>query len=283
MAKRGFKRAVCLTGILLAGFVVGHGPSQANAASVASQPEELASNSPAFEVASVKHSGPKQDELNGLYTYPGGTVIAKGCTLRYLIMVAFDAQSFQVSGGPSWMDDRQNAGFDIEAKPPATSRSAEANPAIPKLPPNDEQRQMLQTLLIERFGLKYHRSSKEGPVFVLTKGDKALKLEPSRDPHAFPWVGGISGGWFGGGIRGVNISMQELAARLSRFLERPVLDQTGITGSYDFEYRTGDEDNDTDKAGFLITAMKEIGLRLKSGTGPREAIVIDSAEKPTEN
>jgi uncharacterized protein (TIGR03435 family) len=181
------------------------------------------------------------------------------------------------------MDDRQNAGFDIEAKPPATSRSAEANPATPKLPPNDEQRQMLQTLLIERFGLKYHRSSKEGPVFVLTKGDKALKLEPSRDTHAFPWAGGISGGWFGGGIRGVNISMLELAARLSRFLERPVLDQTGIRGSYDFEYRTGDEDNDADKAGFLITAMKEIGLRLKSGTGPREAIVIDSAEKPTEN
>jgi uncharacterized protein (TIGR03435 family) len=276
-------KATFLIGLLLAGIAVRPSPSQTKNTAPPPQSGEFAANQPKFEVASIKPSGPKQDELNGFYTYPGGTVIAKGCTLQYLIMVAFHLQAFQISGGPGWMDDRANAGFDIVGKPPANSRSAEANPAIPKLAPNDEQRQMLQSLLMERFGLKYHRTSKEGPVYLLTKGDKALGLEPPKDTHAFPWAGGIRDGWFGGGIRGQNISMPELAARLSRFLERPVLDQTGITGSFDFEYRTGDEDNDSDMTGFLIRAMKEIGLKLKSGTGPLEAIVIDSAERPTEN
>jgi uncharacterized protein (TIGR03435 family) len=77
----------------------------------------------------------------------------------------------------------------------------------------------------------------------------------------------------------MNISMPQLAERLSRFLERPVLDRTGIQGSYDFEYRTGDsDDNDSDKTGFLITSLKAIGLKLTSGKGPQEVIVIDHAE-----
>jgi Protein of unknown function (DUF3738) len=138
-----------------------------------SQTAEKASLLPTFEVASVKPSGPTQRELNGLYTYPGGRLVCRGCTLQYLVLEAFHVQQFQISGGPGWMNDSH---FDIEAKPPESSRSAKSNPALPKLPPNDEQRQMLQSLLIERFRLQVRRTTKDGPVYVLTRGDKALKL-----------------------------------------------------------------------------------------------------------
>jgi uncharacterized protein (TIGR03435 family) len=69
-----------------------------------------------------------------------------------------------------------------------------------------------------------------------------------KDKKAFPWAGGITGGWFGGGIRGENISMPQMATRLSRFLKRPVLDQTGVRGSFDFEYPVGGDDNDDDNS-----------------------------------
>jgi uncharacterized protein (TIGR03435 family) len=240
---------------------------------------------PEFEVASVRPSGPNEMEVNGLYTYPGGEVRCRGCRLEYLIVRAFDVQQFQISGGPAWTDLDSGDPFDIDAKPPESSASARSTPTSSKSPPNEEQRQMLQLLLTSRFQLKLHCEIKEGSVYILSKGAGELKLKPPKDKSAFSWAGGISAGWFGGGIRGENISMPQLAARLSRFLKKPVLDQTGLEGSFDFEYRLGgdDKDNDADIPGFLLTSIKGIGLMLKPGHGPVETIVIDHVEKPSRN
>lgn len=240
---------------------------------------------PEFEVASVRPSSPNQREMNGLYTYPGGGVRCNGCALEYVIMNAFDVQQFQISGGPAWMDLVSGDPFDIEAKPPESSPSARSTPTSSNSAPNEEQRQMLQSLLAVRFQLKFHREIKEGTGYILSRGTGQLKLTPPKDKSAFPWAGGISGGWFGGGIRGENISMPQLAARLSRFLKRPVLDQTGLEGSFDFEYRLGgdDNDNDADIPSFLLMSMKGIGLMLKPGHGTVETIVIDHVEKPSTN
>jgi uncharacterized protein (TIGR03435 family) len=264
------------------GIAVQGSPGGANA--MQSHPKQsvaaIAPALPTFEVASVRPSGPNQMEVGGFYTYPGGRIVARGCTLEYLVMLAFDVQSFQVSGGPGWMKD---ARFDIQAKPPDSSPSSRSNPSSPKSAPSQEQRQMLQSLLVDRFQLKFHRSFKESSVYILSRGEKQLNLQPAKDKNAFPWAGGIAGGWFEGGIRGENISMPQLAARLSGFLGRPVLDQTGLPGSFDFEYRTGNDDNDADIAGFLLNSMKGIGLKLESGKGPVETIVVDHIEQPSEN
>ena len=254
-------------------------------ASTQSSSQRAQPTMPEFEVASVRPSGPNQREMNGLYTYPGGKVRCNGCRLEYLIMMAFDVQQFQISGGPAWIDLVSGETFDVEAKPADSSSSALSNPASPKSAPNEEQREMLQSLLADRFQLKFHREIKEGTDYILSRGTGQLKLTPSKDKSAFAWAGGISGGWFGGGIRGENISMPQLAARLSRFLKRPVLDQTGLEGSFDFEYRLGGEDNDNDAniPSFLLMSMKGIGLMLKPGHGPVETIVIDHLEKPSAN
>jgi hypothetical protein len=66
---------------------------------------------PAFEAASVRPSSPNQQEIGGFYTYPGGRIVARGCSLKYLIMIAFDVQDFQVSGGPHWIEDARGGGF----------------------------------------------------------------------------------------------------------------------------------------------------------------------------
>lgn len=133
---------------------------------------------PEFEVASVRPSSPSQREMNGLYTYSGGEVRCKGCRLEYLIMMAFDVQRSQISGGPAWMDLVSGDHFDIEAKPPESSSSTRSNPASPKSAPNEEQRQMLQALLADGFQMRFHRENKKGPVYVLSRGAGELNLLP---------------------------------------------------------------------------------------------------------
>ncbi len=129
--------------------------------------QQAPGTTPAFEVASVKPTTSR--ELGGVYTYPGGRVGFRGCTLQYLVEQAFNLQPFQLSGGPGWM---QTERYDIDATPPASSASSKSMPPYAKAPMNDEQRQMLQALLAERFQLKYHRETREGPVYLLVKGTR---------------------------------------------------------------------------------------------------------------
>jgi uncharacterized protein (TIGR03435 family) len=240
---------------------------------------------PAFDVASVKPSSPNNYEINGAYTYPGGRVECIGCTLQYLVMLAFDIQYWQVSGGPDWIDITRGTRYDIEAKPSESSQAIKLNNPVKKTPPNAEQRQMLQSLLMDRFQLKFHSEQREGNAYILSRGSKPLKLQPPKDPEEFHWAGSISGGAVvdGSGVAGHNISMPELAVRLSDWLRRPVLDQTGLAGTYDFEYQTGNDDPDAGPTVGIIKSMEEIGLKLTSGKGPVETLVIDHVEMPSAN
>jgi uncharacterized protein (TIGR03435 family) len=235
---------------------------------------------PSFEVASVKPTSPQQRIL-AIYTWPGGRITVTMYTLQQLMEEAFDVRSFQISGGPNWIHEDR---FDIEARPPASSKSSKSSPNNPKLPPNDEQRQILQALLIDRFQLKYHRETREGPVYLLVKSKKEPKLQPAKNKDDYPWAGSAAGGApFAYGIAGTNISMAQLATRLSRPLGRPVLDQTGIDGSFDFRVEYASDDPNPDVIASILTSIQALGLKLESSKGPVETIVIDHAEKPSAN
>jgi uncharacterized protein (TIGR03435 family) len=241
---------------------------------------QAAESAPAFEVASVKPADPQGRSVS-FSTYPGGRITVSHFTLEMLIEQAFDIQSFQVSGGPRWINDDR---YDIIAKPPASSKSSKANPPYPKAPPNDEQRQMLQTLLAERFHLKFHRETREGPVYLLVKGNKEPKLQDPKNKNDYPWAGSVGGGAISGdGIAGLNISMPQLATRLSGYLRRPVLDRTGLKGSFDFKFEYVSDDPHTDLISSIFASIQGIGLKLDSAKGPVETIVIDQAEKLSEN
>jgi uncharacterized protein (TIGR03435 family) len=261
-------RILALAVITLAAIVPGRVSGQPSAA-------------PAFEVASVKAEPPEGVKGGiGLFTYPGGRVTADA-PLDYLIQQAFDIQRFQIAGGPHWIHEDR---FAIDAKPPASSKSSKSNPNNPKLPPNQEQRQMLQALLVERFHLKYRLETKEGPVYLLTKTNKELKLQDPKDKDAYPWVGNPGGGAVGGdGIAGINASMTLLAARLGPYLGRPVIDQTGIEGAFDFKYAYHPVDSEPDLISTILVSVQGLGLKLETGRGPVQTLVIEGVEKPASN
>jgi uncharacterized protein (TIGR03435 family) len=234
---------------------------------------------PAFEVASIKSW--TSHELNGVHVYSGGRVEFRGCTLQQLIQQAFNMEEFQVSGGPVWMDHER---YDIDAKPPDSSRSSHYMPPYSKAPMTAEQREMLQSLLAERFHLRYRHETRDGPVYVLTRGNKPLKMTDAKDKNAYPWAGGPGdGALMGNGLKGSNESMDDLAWRLSPYLGRPVLNRTEISGSYDFLADYPLEDGREDLVGMILATVKDLGLKLEATKGPIETIVIEHAEKPSAN
>ncbi len=238
---------------------------------------QFPTGSRAFEVASIKLSPPAG--LLGYLTYPGGRVRFGHSTLEMLIENALDIQSFQIDGGPGWIHTDR---YDMDCRVPASSPSSKANPSVPNAPMNAEQREMLLTLLADRFQLRFHREVRTGPVYILAKGNRTLKLEPTATVSDFSWVGSPNNGDVrGDGIAGKNVTMPILADRLSAYVGRPVLDRTGITGFYDFRYDYLSGDPHPDVISTIITSVGQLGLKLEAGKGPVETIVIDRAGKPT--
>jgi uncharacterized protein (TIGR03435 family) len=199
-------------------------------------------------------------------------VTIEGSTLEHLVEVALDVQRFQVAGGQDWM---YAEGFDIEAKPPAASRSAASTGGAVL---DDDQRRMLLALLADRFQLQYHRETRPGLVYFLARTNKNLKLRETKNRDVLPWVLGPETG-----IAGGNGSMPLFTRRLSRWLDRPVLDRTGLDGSYDFKFEYDSPDPGRDVAASILVSLQGLGLKLETGKGTVETIVVDRVERPSGN
>ena len=196
-----------------------------------------------------------------------------------LAELAFDLQDFQVTGGPDWINTEW---FEINAVPPETSLSR--NIKVPNAEPSPEQRLMLQSLLRDRFDLKYHLETKQGSVYILSRGTKPLRFKPPKDPASDPRAILITkqGGVADGEAEGTNTTTDYLALRLSRYLQLPVLNRTGIVGSYDFYLPPTDSDNH-DLTTAVLNLVDRLGLKLKRGSGPVQRLVIDHLEQPSAN
>jgi uncharacterized protein (TIGR03435 family) len=268
--------------LAVACFAAASSLARAQAITLPGDSQKAAATLPRFDVATIKPGKTQKPFIVGYENNPGGRIVVTNFTLTNLIMIAFDVKPYQIVGGPGWMNSDR---FVIEAKPPESSASAASNPADSRMPLSDEQRQMLVALLIDRFQLRYHLASKQGPVYLLERGSGKLALQPPKVPNSHPWAGVQQ---HMTGIQGGNISMPELAKRLSDFLERPVIDRTGITGSHDFEFTLGESDpngpaTQEDFTALLITAIHGLGLKITDAKGPVESVVIDSAEQPSPN
>ncbi|MGB6946506.1 MAG: TIGR03435 family protein [Bryobacteraceae bacterium] len=151
--------------------------------------------------------------------------------------------------------------------------------------------QMLQALLIDRFHLKFHRVTKTGRVYLLERSGTTLRLRPARTASARAKVAnsGRSGEvLFGGGKWFLsNTAMPQLAKFAADFsLQAPVLDRTGLTGSFDYDQPTADPDSEANYAvnsSSFLRLIPELGLKLQRTEGPVETFVIDHAEKPSPN
>ncbi len=249
-----------------------------------------------FEVASIKPADPDARGVR-LQLMPGGVMNAVNVRVRQLIELAYDVRGFQILGGPGWLNSE---GYDILAKPPQAAEAGDAPGARPSADDRkrfqEQLRQRLQALLAERFQLAIHRETKEMPVYALVVAKNGPKLkEAAGDSRQV----GIRAGR--GEIAAENADIKAFINILAARVGRPVLDQTGLKGIYDFKLEWTPEVGEgmmkggpLDKAEgapapdpsgpSIFTALQEqLGLKLEAQNGPAEVIVIDRVEKPTAN
>jgi len=223
-----------------------------------------------FEVASLKPSIPDPQGGGIIRPKPANNgYTATNMTLRTYLMIAYTVRDTQISGGPSWFGEDR---YDLDAK-------AEKPGTI------DELHIMLRNLLADRCHLKIHMETKEqsGYALVIDKGGPHLtEHDPPSTDHP-----PIAPGGGPGKAAATNVNMNYLALFLSRILDRPVVDKTGLNGYYDFRLEFVPEraaGAETIEGPSLFEALKlQLGLRLDATKAPSEHIVIDSVEKPTGN
>ena len=222
-----------------------------------------------FEVASVKRAeggGPPGDIPRNMDQSPGHFAM-RNVPLRYALEWAYNLKDYEIAG-PEWIkiDDR----YDIIAKA--------SGPAA-----DDAMRPMLQALIIERFQMKAHRETRDLNVYVLVRGKGEPKVKPAS-PDGSPRISGN-----GGVATFTNFPLSRLTFLLTRRLDRPVLDQTGLTGNFDYSVDIsglpGPHDSPENPAPSIFsTVQRDMGLRLEARKEPISILVIDQVNKvPTAN
>jgi uncharacterized protein (TIGR03435 family) len=237
-----------------------------------------------FEVASVKVSkigNGVRGGCHGIDSVYGPTELASApplgrCVitagrLSHLIGIAFDLHSMNlIKDAPVWV----NQGFD--------RFNIEARAENPASTTEHQLLEMLQTLLIDRFQLKFHRETVDKPGFALVIAKKGPKLQESKDEEVATTFNGSKGKPEGRGPISLNArkySMPMLASLLTNLSPDPVIDKTGLTGLYDFKL----EWDESAGPSLFSAVTDQLGLHLDSQKVPVSLFVIDSAQKPTDN
>jgi uncharacterized protein (TIGR03435 family) len=264
--------------------------------------------SPAFEVASVKPNK-SGDGFTTLRFAAGGRITVTNISLRELLKLAYDIKDFQLAGGPSWITSDR---FDVEAK-------AESEAPPQQLWP------MVRTLAADRFKLVVHTETRELPIYALIMArkdgrlgpqlrqsevdcaalraarDRASAAPPGLPPPLQQGMRPVCGSNGSPGRRaGGAVTMEELASNLSSGANRVVVDQTGLTGRFDYQLEwTPDQlppplppsarpdapppppPSPADGPSIFTAVQEQLGLKLESQKGPVDVLVIDSVEKPS--
>jgi len=238
---------------------------------------------PSFDVATIKPNNSGVVGMQGL-TMNGRHFVTRNSSLGDLISFAYDVQLKQIIGAPDWITKDR---YDIDGVPD-----------LEGVPNTLQLRVMVQKLLADRFKLIFHHDKKELSAFVMTVGKNGQKLTPTQlTGSSLPGVGfGPAAG--GLTMNVLNGSMLTLAAVLQMVvLDRPVVDQTGITGKFDFNVTFLPDDSQfngrpmrlppTDSAEAapnLFDAMQQqLGLKLTAEKTAVDVLVIDKVEKPSAN
>jgi uncharacterized protein (TIGR03435 family) len=265
-------------------------------------PAILRAQSPAaFEVASVKPHNPEDRQLGLPRFLPGGRLTAVGVPLQIDIAVAYNLpfQGTQLSGGPEWIRSMEGL-YDIEAK-----AGEAALKGLSAKERGEKMRLMFQALLVERFKLVVRRETKEQPVYVLTVAKNGPRLQKSKveekdceDPASQCHWGGAGQG------RGIHMkasNMADLVISLGNFTDRPLIDQTGLSGLYDIDTEgwvpmrgrpappPGTEPSAESIAladptrPTLFMILDKLGLKMEGSKAPVDLFVIDHVERPSGN
>jgi uncharacterized protein (TIGR03435 family) len=239
---------------------------------------------PRLEVATIK---PSQPGARGKgFGFQGTHFRTFNFDVNDMIAIGFGLHSKQIIGAPDWLGTDL---YDIDGVPD-----------VPGRPDIKQMGDMLQSLLVDRFELKFHRERRELPVYAIEVAPGGPKMQATtaaaNDPQGF-------------GFRGLgdlvvrNMSMKDFAFGMqSAVTDRPVVDQTGLTGRYDFTLKWTPDDSqfaqfrgavaptpagagdNPDAPPSLYTATQEqLGLKIEATKAQDDVIVIDHIEKPSAN
>ncbi len=231
---------------------------------------------PVFEVATIKPSRPEAQGRG--FAIRGREFSTFNTTLSSIITFAYGLHARQIVGGPAWMESEK---YDITAKPDGEGQ-----------PSQQQWKIMVQKLMADRFKLTFHHEKKELSVFALMVGKSGPKLTRNEsNPNGLPglFFRGL------GNLPARNATMADFAGTMQgAVLDRPVVDQPGLPGRWDFELKwTPDESQFSTLGGYkppatepadappdLFTAIQQqLGLKLESTKAPVDVMVIDNVEK----
>jgi uncharacterized protein (TIGR03435 family) len=218
-----------------------------------------------FEVASIRasqfQSGDGEGSRRESIETSADRLTMRNVTLQSCVSWAYSVQDFQVAG-PLGADR-----FDIVAKAPSPV-------SVPVM------RTMLGTLLAERFKLTFHRDTKELSILVLVVAKGGPKFHRSQEDAPGLLLPDK------GAMVAQHATMSEFIGTLAGPLRTPVVDQTGLTGRYDFTvdlssyFADAKPGQQPDRTSIMMSALREqLGLNLESKKGPVEILVIDHIEK----
>ena len=230
---------------------------------------------PTFEVATIKPTDPRV--TNDGIDLHGRHLIFENKSVEFLVTFAYGIQRQQVVGAPGWLSSDK---YDVDGMP-----DVEGEPSLKQM------QAMVRKLLADRFQLVSHWDKKEMGVYAITVAKTGPKMTKSLgDPNGLP---NQSGGHDANGRvdRYSNVTMKEFALILNFFLDKPVVDQTGLGGRFDFVLKWTPNDanvaNVADPAtaspGIFTAVQEELGLRLEAVRAPADVLAIDRVERPSEN
>jgi len=234
-----------------------------------------------FDVASIKPADPDA-RGSSIMTNRGAGLNVTNMSLRAIITFAWNIRDFQLSGGPGWIGAER---YDIIAKAEGGETPGEKRSVL------DEQlRERLRSLLSERFGFLAHYETRDEIVYTLSVAKSGSKLTAVTVPGNRQGISTPGPGR----AQGFAATMKMLLVTLSDATSRPVLDKTGLTGMYDFVLEWIPDMANADPEGSpqprvtagstIFTALQDqLGLKLESGKGPVDIVVIDRAERPSAN
>jgi uncharacterized protein (TIGR03435 family) len=229
--------------------------------------------SPPFEVVSIKPT-PDPPIRTGMFPTPG-TLTVNNYSLKRLILETRRIKNYQLSGGPPWIDSDH---YDIVGK--ASGKASFS-----------ELLKMLIPMMEDRFQLKFHRETRDLPVYALTLAKGGSKMQPATDASkSF----GIYPSEAITEIKAFRLDMRSFANILSGQLDRLVTNETGLAGEFQFNLRyvsdllakqpdNAEAPSDPNAASIFAALQEQLGLKLDARKAPIEVIVIDHAERPAAN
>jgi uncharacterized protein (TIGR03435 family) len=245
-------------------------------------PTPMAENAdPSWEASTIKPSDPDRQGIG--INMNGRNFSTRNTTLRDLLTFTYGLHPNQIIGAPGWVETDK---FDLAARPD-----------MPGMPSDAQIKNMMKKLIAERFKLKFHNEKKELSVFLITVAKGGPKLTKNdTDPKGLPGLGfrGL------GNLRVRNGNMSDFAQMMqARVLDRPVVNQTGLEGRYDFTLQWTPDETQFGGQGAraqaqaaeggqqnpdLFTAMQQqLGLRIEATKAPADVFVIEHVEKPSDN